>query len=82
MEVGAGDRDERGHGGRRACLRWRAVPGEERVVDWRFRWVVSGHWRKQAVKDGHRLTYINPYMKGPADRPLKLPTATVYDVNR
>jgi hypothetical protein len=56
--------------------------GEGRVVDWRYRWVVSGHWRKQAVKDGHRLTYINPYMKGPADRPLKLPTATVYDVSR
>lgn len=56
--------------------------GDGRVIDWRWRWVVSGHWRKQAVKDGHRLTYINPYMKGPADRPLKLTSATVYDVNR
>lgn len=56
--------------------------GDGRVVDWRWRWVVSGHWRKQAVKDGHRLTYINPYMKGPDDRPLKPPSTTVYEVKR
>jgi hypothetical protein len=44
-------------------------------VAWSHRWMVSGHWRWQAVGKGraqHRWTYINPYVKGPDDKPLIL----------
>ena len=45
--------------------------------EWSHRWVVDGHWRWQACGPGRaerRLTYIAPYVKGPADKPLKTPT--------
>jgi hypothetical protein len=51
-------------------------------VDWSCRWVVGGHWRNQPYKDRHELIYILPYVKGPADKPLRLPTHTVYVVDR
>lgn len=66
-------------------LRRPEAPAHEHApssVEWSCRWPVAGHWRRQSVKDGHRLTYISPYIKGPADRPLRLPTTTVYDVKR
>lgn len=51
-------------------------------VEWSCRWIVNGHWRNQPYKTGHRLKYILPYVKGPDDKPLKVPTHTVYAVNR
>jgi hypothetical protein len=51
-------------------------------VDWACRWIVNGHWRNQPYKDERRLIYINPYLKGPADRPLRVPSHTVYQVDR
>ena len=45
---------------------------EPRHVNWSHRWLVSGHWRRQwcpSIKD-HRNIYINPYVKGPEDRPF------------
>lgn len=51
----------------------------ETHVDWQHRWMVRGHWRKQPYKeenaDGEKVTvyrniYINPYLKGPEDKPL------------
>jgi len=61
-----------------------AQPTSDRsvLVEWSCRWIVSGHWRNQPVKDGRKLIYILPYVKGPADQPLKVPTHTVYDVSR
>lgn len=56
--------------------------GEHEAVDWSCRWVVGGHWRNQPYKDERKLIYILPYVKGPADKPLKVPTHTVYMVNR
>lgn len=46
-----------------------AIPGS---VEWSRRWIVDGHWRNQWVPsiNGHRLTYIAPYIKGPEDKPL------------
>ena len=41
------------------------------------RWLVSGHWRQQAVGPGHsqrRPTYIHPHLKGPEGAPLLPPT--------
>jgi hypothetical protein len=42
-------------------------PGE---AHYSHRFIVSGHWRNQAVKGGHRLTWIAPYVKGDPELPL------------
>jgi hypothetical protein len=44
------------------------------VVDWSHRWLVSGHWRNQWLpsRSCHRPQWIDPYVKGPEDRPLIL----------
>jgi hypothetical protein len=50
-------------------------PSEPNPVDWSCRWIVSGHWRRQAVGPGrqdHRYVWIVPYVKGPPDRPLRI----------
>jgi hypothetical protein len=47
--------------------------GEESIsIDWKHRWVVSGHLRAQwyPSENAHHLIYIAPYMKGPEDAPL------------
>lgn len=40
--------------------------------DWSHRWVVRGFWRNQwfPSEQRHKPVWINPYIKGPADRPL------------
>lgn len=40
--------------------------------DWSHRWLVSGHWRQQYYpsQGGNSPIWINPHVKGPADRPL------------
>lgn len=68
-------------------LRRREVVGPSdghRTVDWSCRWVVNGFWRNQyhPSTGRHELKWIEPYIKGPADRPLKVPTHTVYTVRR
>lgn len=52
------------------------------AVDWSCRWIVGGHWRNQPYKDERKLIYIMPYVKGPEDKPLKVPSQTVYSVSR
>jgi hypothetical protein len=42
-------------------------------VEWSHRWLVSGHWTRQPYGPGRSLrrpTWISPYVKGPADKPL------------
>lgn len=42
-------------------------------VGWSHRWIVSGHWRRQACgpnREERRLTWIHPHIKGPTDKPL------------
>lgn len=53
-------------------------------VEWSCRWIVNGHWRNQYHQSNgkHELKYILPYVKGPADKPLKVPGKQVYLVNR
>jgi hypothetical protein len=57
---------------------------ESGKVDWHVRWIVNGHWRQQwyASDQSHRPLWILPYLKGPADKPLKAPTASVFAVVR
>lgn len=60
-----------------------SVPCSHEVVEWSCRWVVNGHWRNQPYANGERkLIYIMPFVKGPSDKPLRVPTHTVYQVSR
>jgi hypothetical protein len=45
-----------------------------KLVDWSHRWIVQGHWRNQwyARAGEHRPKWIDPYPKGPEDKPLVL----------
>jgi hypothetical protein len=57
---------------------------EPEDVAWACRWVVRGHWRQQwfpSVQQ-HRPLWIAPHVKGPEDKPIKAPRATVYAVVR
>lgn len=47
--------------------------GERRAVEWSCSWVVRGHWRQQWYPSArvHRPRWIAPYVKGPADKPLR-----------
>jgi hypothetical protein len=53
-------------------------------VDWSCQWVVRGHWRQQFYPSKHanQPIWITPYVKGPQDKPLKPPRATVFAVVR
>lgn len=46
-------------------------------VEWKQRWIVGGHWRRQPYgKKGeepyYRHIWISPYVKGPDDKPLEI----------
>jgi hypothetical protein len=53
-------------------------------VAWSHRWIVRGHWRQQFYPSKHtnQPIWITPYVKGPEDKPLKPPRATVFAVVR
>lgn len=55
--------------------RERAEAGMARHVDWQWQWDVRGHWRNQYIpgSDERRPVFIESYIKGPADKPLKPP---------
>lgn len=57
---------------------------ERRDVDWSHRWIVSGHWRNQYhPSTGENVpTWINPHVKGPDDKPLKVDGRRVFSVIR
>ena len=53
-------------------------PGEE--VDWQCRWVVQAHpcWQRYGPGNAYRKLIIRgPFIKGPPDKPLRLPRTTV-----
>lgn len=50
--------------------------GQDRTaepVDWQWQWIVRGHWRNQwyPAESAHKPKFIESYVKGPEDRPLK-----------
>lgn len=52
-------------------------------VDWSCRWMVRSHWRTYNRGLGDERTVLIPsYIKGPDDKPLKTPTARVFEVLR
>ena len=65
-----------------------AAPGGEendtQPVEWSCQWMVRGHWRQQYFpkSQDHRPLWILPHVKGPEDKPLKAPRATIFAVVR
>jgi hypothetical protein len=61
-----------------------ALGDEQALVQWMCQWMVSGHWRQQYYPKSaaHRPIWITPYVKGPADKPLKVPSQRLYAVVR
>jgi hypothetical protein len=57
---------------------------ESRERDYHCQWLVRGHWRQQFYPSKHtnQPIWITPYVKGPDDKPLKPPRATVFAVVR
>lgn len=61
-------------------------PGE---VDWKWQWVVRGHWRNQYYStlgevgdpQAYRQIWIMPFMKGPEDAPIK-PVKRAFEFTR
>lgn len=69
---------------RREVVRDPEGGGEHRAVEWSHRWLVRGFWRWQTYGPGmsqKKRLWINPYIKGPEDRPLKV-TEHVYALKR
>lgn len=68
--------------------RERSPLAEHREADeeqeWSCQWIVRGHWRQQFYPSKHlnQPIWITPYVKGPEDKPLKPPRATVFAVVR
>lgn len=55
---------------------------EER--DWACRWLVRGHWRQQWYPSlqRHQPIFVRPYVKGPEDKPIRMPATPVFAVVR
>jgi hypothetical protein len=51
------------------------LAGEHEPVEWHWQWEVRGHWRNQwyAAAQEHRQVFIEAYIKGPENKPLKDP---------
>lgn len=58
--------------------------GEHQHRDWQWKWIVEGHWRNQWYESEslHRRIFIESYVKGPDNKPLKLPGHTLFKVQR
>jgi hypothetical protein len=53
--------------------RKKAIEAGEHHIDWQWSWVVSGHWRNQwfPATQEHKPVFVEAYIKGPHDKPLK-----------
>lgn len=53
-------------------------------AEWSCQWIVRGHWRQQYYpsKNLNQPVWITPYVKGPENKPLRPPRATVFAVVR
>lgn len=58
------------------------TPEQANHVDWAWQWAVRGHWRDQPTKEGSKLIWIHPYIKGPEDKPLKPDAGRIFAVTR
>lgn len=55
-----------------------------RHVDWQWQWPVKHHWRNQYYPSTgeHKWKFIEDFVKGPEDKPMKPATPTVYVARR
>lgn len=58
--------------------------GQPNPREWSCQWLVRGHWRQQWYPSlgTHQPRWIEPYAKGPNDKPLKSPSAQIFAVVR
>lgn len=49
-------------------------------IDWQWQWAVRGHWRDQwyPAEGIHKPVFIESYIKGPEDKPVKPPTTKLF----
>jgi len=69
---------------KRATATHEPTEGESKR-EYSVRWIVEGHIRNQPVGPGRRerkLIWIDAYVKGPDDKPMKIAAPKVYDVSR
>jgi len=52
------------------------------AIEWSCQWLVRGHWHTYHTKDGTVPIFVQPYMKGPPDKPLRVPEKVAYEVVR
>jgi hypothetical protein len=57
-----------------------AAAGQD--VEWSCQWLVGQHWHRYHTKNGIEKRWLMPYVKGPEDKPLKMPRARVFAVVR
>ncbi|TXH58329.1 MAG: hypothetical protein E6Q97_02475, partial [Desulfurellales bacterium] len=64
----------------RAYKRWGCGHCPNTCTQWRYQWLVNGHWRAQwyPKSQEHRTIWIMPHMKGPEDKPVKPATERVF----
>lgn len=60
------------------------ISGDPREIKWSCQWLVREHWRRQwyPSQSQYRPRLVSPHIKGPEDKPLKMPRATVFQVKR
>jgi len=58
--------------------------GARHDVDWQWQWAVRGHWRNQWFpgKGTHQPVFIESYIKGPPDKPVKPPAIKIFTAVR
>lgn len=58
-----------------------AHTGAHSTVEWKTRWIVSGHWRNQPYgpeRKSRRATWISPHIKGPDGLPVATPAHRLF----
>lgn len=62
----------------------RVAEKAEADVDWQWRWIVRGFWRNQwyPSENCHKRIFIESYLKGPENRPLKPDTLKLFVARR
>lgn len=55
-----------------------------KFVDWQWQWEVRGHWRNQYIPSTgeHTPVFVEAYIKGPKDKPLKPPGLKLFSASR
>ena len=58
--------------------------GATKLVDWQWQWEVRGHWRNQFISSTgeHRPVFIEAYIKGPENKPLKPSSHKIFVAGR